>query len=643
MIFIYYYYMDIMYNRRRIHTTMAKRYTKRAYKKRRTLRKLRVKHRNTQRGGVGWADKAKEFAAAAEAQANKFTAAGKETLNKVTAAGKAKVDEFAASNPAMMANLTAAEAQANKFTAAGKETLNKVTAAGKAKVDELAAANPKLMAGASGLIADGKAMVANGRPNAATVLKKTSLGPLTKTSLGTLNAFVALAKAMYSLMDMINIAKYYTSNPAFALEQLKEKTSEIKTNLRDTYPDIDTCITALQTAIESAPSQTSPPDLYPPESFNEKLKRLHNEISIDGVYKTINRDISAINAAMIAMNDMSKKPENQKPENQGLMDCFNDMKTKVLATVDAKKLSIISGITKLKNANPKVLSEGLKMVNAVKEIGANMGQRMEQRMEQLKAASVQAQAALGQGIGQAQAALGQGIGQAKAAVGQGIGQLQTAIEPARQQASQQVSAAMSSIKSGPSQAATAALDEVKKAAEEYAAKTQTAHQVAKAELDNTTTYINGIVHGNSFFDAIKFKAEETQYDMRKKFQTQIVNAAKNYADNAETLLDKAKAAAAPQLSNEERNAALIELKIAAETNVVTTANLLKTATKLKADSITAKKNGGRLDTEATTFELNQNEIKSGNHFKEATANDKTVQAIKAKVAAAAAAAAGVTI
>ena len=599
-----------MYNRRRIHTTMAKRYTKRAYKKRRTLRKLRVKHRNTQRGGVGWADKAKEFAAAAEAQANKFTAAGKETLNKVTAAGKAKVDE-------------------------------------------LAAANPKLMAGASGLIADGKAMVANGRPNAATVLKKTSLGPLTKTSLGTLNAFVALAKAMYSLMDMINIAKYYTSNPAFALEQLKEKTSEIKTNLRDTYPDIDTCITALQTAIESAPSQTSPPDLYPPESFNEKLKRLHNEISIDGVYKTINRDISAINAAMIAMNDMSKKPENQKPENQGLMDCFNDMKTKVLATVDANKLSIISGITKLKNANPKVLSEGLKMVNAAKEIGANMGQRM----EQLKAASVQAQAALGQGIGQAQAALGQGIGQAKAAVGQGIGQakaavgqgigqLQTAIEPARQQASQQVSAAMSSIKSGPSQAATAALDEVKKAAEEYAAKTQTAHQVAKAELDNTTTYINTNESDRSKAMGLTWQMEKNQYNIRKIFQTQIVNAANTYKYNAETLLDKAKAAAAPQLSNEERNAALIELKIAAETNVVTTANLLKTATKLKADSITAKNSGPGVfsaNKEGIEFELNQNEIKSGNHFKEATANDKTVQAIKAKVAAAAAAAAGVTI
>ena len=680
MIFIYYYYMDIMYNRRRIHTTMAKRYTKRAYKKRRTLRKLRVKHRNTQRGGV-FLDKFKEFAAAGMETLNNAAATGKETLNKVTATGKETLNKVAAANPAMMAKLAATEAQArelaaagqataselaaaakakgrevvesnpammakiaaaeakfNEATAAGKETLNKVTAAGKAKVDEFAAANPKLMAGASGLIADGKAMVANGRPNAATVLKKTSLGPLTKTSLGTLNAFVALAKAMYSLMDMINIAKYYTSNPAFALEQLKEKTSEIKTNLRDTYPDIDTCITALQTAIESAPPQTSPPDLYPPESFNEKLKRLHNEISIDGVFKTINRDISAINAAMIAMNDMSKKPENQKPENQGLMDCFNDMKTKVLATVDAKKLSIISGITKLKNANPKVLSEGLKMVNAVKEIGANMGQRM----EQLKAASVQAQAALGQGFGQAQAALGQGIGQAKAAVGQGIGQLQTAIEPARQQASQQVSAAMSSIKSGPSQAATAALDEVKKAAEEYAAKTQTAHQVAKAELDNTTKHINGIVHGNSFFDAIKFKAEETQYDMRKKFQTQIFNAAKNYADNAKTLLDKAKAAAAPQLSNDEREAALIELNNAAETNVVTTANLLKTATKLKADSITAKKNGGRLNTEATTFELNQNEIKSGNHSKEATANDATVQAIKAKVDAAAAAA-GVTI
>ena len=624
-----------MYNRRRIHTTMAKRYTKRAYKKRRTLRKLRVKHRNTQRGGVAWLDKARELAAAAEAKGREVAAAGQATASELAAAAKAKASELAAANPEMMAKLAAGQAQARELAAAAEAKGREVAAAGQAQFNKVAAANPNLMTGvndistkASRLIADGKAMVANGMPNAATVLTKKSL---------VLNAFVALAKAMYSLMDMINIAKYYTSNPTFALAQLKEKTPEIRTNLFETYSDIDICITALQTAIESATPPTSPPELIPPESFNDKLIRLHNEISIDGVFKTIYRDISAINAAMI---EMSKKPEYQKPENQGWIGCFNEMKDKVLATVDANKLSIISGITKLKNANPKVLSEGLKMVNAAKEIGANMGQRM----EQLKAASVQAKAAVGQGIGQAQAALGQGIGQAKAAVGQGIGQLQTAIEPARQQASQQVSAAMSSIKSGPSQAATAALDEVKKAAEEYAAKTQTAHQVAKEALAKTTTYINTNESDLSKAMGLTWQMEKNQYNIRKIFQTQIVNAANTYKYNAETLLDKAKAAAAPQLSNEERNAALIELKIAAETNVVTTANLLKTATKLKADSITAKNSGPGVfsaNKEGIEFELNQNEIKSGNHFKEATANDATVQAIKAKVDAAAAAA-GVT-
>jgi hypothetical protein len=201
---------------------------------------------------------------------------------------------------------------------------------------------------------------------------------------------------------------------------LKEKTSEIRTNLLATYPNIDTCITALQAAIESAPLQKSPPELIPPESFIEKLTRLHNEISIDGVSKTINRDISVINAAMIEMS--------KKPENQGLIECFNKMKDTVLATVEDKKALIISGITKLKNANPKTFSAGLKLVNAAKAIG----EKMAPGIKRVKAASVQAQAALEQGMGQL-----------KAAGTQGIERVQSAIEPARQQASQQAAAAMS--------------------------------------------------------------------------------------------------------------------------------------------------------------------------------------------------------
>ena len=543
-----------MYNRR-IHTIMAKRYTKRAYKKRRTLRKLRVKHRNTQRGGLGIGNfldnmnaKARELKAAAEEQAGKFKAA----------------------NPNLMAGVNDISTKASEMVKDGQTMV------------------------ANG-VAKGQAMLANDMPNAATVL--------TKTSLGALNAFVALAKAMYSLMDMINIAKYYTSNPTFALAQLNEKTSEIRTNLLDTYPDIDTCITALQTAIESAPSQPSPPELIPPESFNEKLTRLHNEISTEGVFKTINRDISAINAAMIEMS--------KKQENQGLIECFNKMKDTVLAAVESKKLLIISGITKLKNANPKTFSAGLKLVNAAKAIGAKMAPGI----KRVKAASVQAQAA----------------------VGQGIERVQSAIEPA----SQQAAAAMSSITSGPSQAAKAALDEVKKAAEEYAAKTETALQVAKGEVAKTTKYIND--NESNLRKALDptWQLVKNQYKIRKEFQTQIFNAASNYAYNAATLLDKANAAAAPQLSNEARKAALIELKNAAETNVATTANLLNTAIKLKADSITAK-GKGLVITEATEFELNQNMLKSGNHVNEAKANVETVQAIKAKVAAAAAAA-GVTI
>jgi hypothetical protein len=635
-----------MYNRR-IHTIMAKRYTKRAYKKRRTLRKLRVKHRNTQRGGVGWLDKANELAAAGKAKLNEVAAAnpeimekiaagkaalnkaavaGNETLNKATAAGKAKLNEVAAANPEIMEKIAAGKETLNNATAAGQAKFNEATAAGKAKLNEVAAANPEIMAGvndistkASGLMTNGQAMVANGvAKGQAMVANGTPTATvLTKTSLGALNEFVALAKAMYSLMEMINIAKYYTSNPTFALALLKEKTSEIRTNLLATYPDIDTCITALQTAIESAQPPTSQPELIPPESFNEKLTRLHNEISTEGVFKTINRDISAINAAMIEMS--------KKQENQGLIECFNKMKDTVLPTEDSKKL-IISGITKLKNANPKAFSAALKLVVGTKAIGAKMA-----------TAGVQAQAAVGQRLKQAQAAVGQGLGQAQAAATQRMGQLKTAIEPA----SQQAAAAMSSIKSGPSQAATAALDEVKKAAEAYAAKTEKALQVAKEAVATTTKYINGNRYG-SLVKALKFKAEETQYDMRQEFQTQIFNAASNYANNAATLLDKANAAAAPQLSNEARKAALIELKNAAETNVVTTANLLNTATKLKANSQKAKENGGWRDTEGTTFELNQNEIKSGNHVNEAKANVETVQAIKAKVAAAAAAA-GVTI
>ena len=584
--------MDIMYNRR-IHTIMAKRYTKRAYKKRRTLRKLRVKHHNTQRGGVGWLDKANELAAA----------------------GKAKLNEVAAANPEIMEKIAAGKETLNNATAAGQAKFNEATAAGKAKLNEVAAANPEIMAGvndistkASGLMTNGQAMVANGVAKGQAMLANgtPTATVLTKTSLGALNAFVALAKAMYSLMDMINIAKYYTSNPTFALAQLNEKTSEIRTNLLDTYPDIDTCITALQKAIESAPSQPSPPELIPPESFIEKLTRLHNEISTEGVFKTINQDISAINAAMIEMS--------KKQENQDLIECFNKMKDTVLAAVESKKLLIISGITKLKNANPKTFSAGLKLVNAAKAIGAKMA-----------TAGVQAQAAVGQRLKQAQAAVGQGLGQAQAAATQRMGQLKTAIEPASQQA-----AAMSSIKSGPSQAAKAALDEVKKDAEAYAAKTETALQVAKAAVANTTKYINANKYGN-LVEALKFKAEETQYDMRKEFQTQIFNAASNYAYNAATLLDKANAAAAPQLSNEARNAALIELKNAAETNVATTANLLKTATKLKADSITAKGKGGWRDTEGTTFELNQNEIKSTNNLRAAEKQYEEAKALLGKV------------
>ena len=656
-----------MYNRR-IHTIMAKRYTKRAYKKRRTLRKLRVKHRNTQRGGIdfkSWGNKINEFKAAGQAKYNEVAAtnpeimekiaAGKETLNKAAAAAEAKGRELAAAaeaaagakfskikenNPGIMdtieAGKAAGQAKYNELAAAAEaaagakfskikennpgimDTIEAGKAAGQAKYNELAAAvdeqtgkfkaaNPNLMAGVNDIstkasemvkdgqtmvangVANGKAMVANGMPNAATVL--------TKTSLGALNAFVALAKAMYSLMDMINIAKYYTSNPTFALAQLNEKTSEIRTNLLATYPEIDTCITALQTAIVSQSPPTAPPELIPPESFIEKLTRLHNEISTDGVYKTIHRDISAINAAMTEMSN--------KSENPGLIECFNEMKKTVLATVELKKSLIISGITKLKNANPKTFSAGLKLVNAAKAIGAKMATAG----VQAKAASVQAQAAVGQSLKQAQAA----------------------IEPAIQQASQQAAAAMSSIKSGPSQAAKAALDEVKKDAEAYAAKTETALQVAKGEVAKTTKHINDNESKLSKALGLTWQMEKNQYDMRKEFQTQIFNAASNYAYNAATLLDKANAAAAPQLSNEDRKAALIELKNAAETNVATTANLLNTATKLKAYSITAKGKGGWRDTEGTTFELNQNEIKSTNNLRAAEKQYEEAKALLGKV------------
>jgi hypothetical protein len=441
-----------MYNRR-IHTIMAKRYTKRAYKKRRTLRKLRVKHRNTQRGG-DWLDDMKA------------------TGNAALAAGKA-----------------AAEEQTGKLKAANSKLMERFR---------------DVKSEASGLMTDVQARVANGPPTATV---------LTKTSFGALNEFVALAKAMYSLMDMINIAKYYTSNPIFALEQLKKKTSEIRTNLLATfatYQDIDTCITALQTAIGSAPKpQTSPPELIPPESFNEKLTRLHNEISTEGVSKTIHRDISAINATMIEMS--------RKPKNKGLIECFNKMKDTVLPTEESKNL-IISGITELKNANPKAFSAALKLVVGAKEIGAKMAQRIERT-----------KAALGPGIERAKAALGAGIEPAQPAQS-----AQPAIDPA----------AMSSIKSGPSQAATAAmaaLDEVKKAASEYAEKTKTIELKAKQSLETLTKQINTM--RSEISQSVRWEMLGDTLIQFQRAITKYLTVASANATDATVLLAKANAAA----------------------------------------------------------------------------------------------------